>query len=402
MERGGYESDLNRLILYNRSTMQSTIPIHVHFDHTISSFVFGTAPLADATVQTIFLTCPRNGRHMIFHMQVDRDGKLRKEPLPLITQHHNSNVSVLSRDRLIFNRDCLVSPSELYSVSLSDPSQVRALTSFNAPVINTLQFGSIDEFYFSGALDEAVHAWLLRPVGWKKEDGASKKYPLAVIIHGGPQTSMDDHWHYRWHPQIYAAAGYAVLCINFHGSPGFGQKFTDSIRGDWGGKPFEDIMKGVAHTLKNYEWVDGNRMAALGASYGGYMINWLNGHTTQFKCLVNHCGIYSQHAMHSGTEEMFFTEWEMMGTPWTNKEMYDKFSPDTYAADWKTPTMVIHGGKDYRVPYQQGLQTFSTLQRLGVESEFLFFPDECHWVLNPANSVVWHENVISWLDRFCK
>jgi dipeptidyl aminopeptidase/acylaminoacyl peptidase len=277
---------------------------------------------------------------------------------------------------------------------------MRSVTHLNAAALRSLRFGDCTEAYFRGALGEPVHGWLFRPADFDPE----RRYPLAVIVHGGPQGAIDDHWHYRWNPQVYAARGFAVLCINFHGSTGCGQAFCDSIRNNWGTHPYEDIMKGIAHFCHNYPWIDSARVGALGASYGGWMMNWLNGHTDQFKCLVNHCGIFSQEAMHCGTEELFFTEWEMSGLSWEDgaRETYARNSPAAHVGNWKTPTLVVHGGRDFRVPDVEGLKTFSALQRRGVPSELLYFPDECHWVLGAQNSIGWHDAVCEWLERWLK
>jgi dipeptidyl aminopeptidase/acylaminoacyl peptidase len=225
---------------------------------------------------------------------------------------------------------------------------------------------------------------------------------VALIIHGGPQGADEDHFHYRWNLQAFAGAGYAVIAINFHGSTGFGQRFTDSISGDWGGKPFEDLMKGLDYALATYHWLDGDRVAALGASYGGWMINWINGHTDRFKCLVNHDGGFDEFANYFTTDELWFPEWEYRGTPWERSELYDKFSPSRYVMNWKTPTLVIHGGKDYRLVDGEGIGTFTALQRRGIPSQLLYFPDENHWVLAPKNSIVWHETILAWLERWLK
>jgi dipeptidyl aminopeptidase/acylaminoacyl peptidase len=231
----------------------------------------------------------------------------------------------------------------------------------------------------------------------------NREYPIAFLIHGGPQGSFDNDFHYRWNPQIYAAAGYAAIMVDFHGSTGYGQAFTDAIGGDWGGKPLEDLQKGLAAALERYDWLDGDRVCALGASYGGYMINWIAGNwPDRFRCLVNHDGVFDQRMMYYATEELWFPEWEHGGTYWSNPEGYEKHNPANYVDNWRTPMLVVHGALDYRVPLEQGLGAFSALQRKGIPSRFLYFPDENHWVLSPANSVQWHETVLDWLDRWTK
>ena len=222
------------------------------------------------------------------------------------------------------------------------------------------------------------------------------------MIHGGPQSATSDTFHYRWNLQAFAGAGYAVVAVNPHGSVGFGQKFTDSISGDWGGKPFEDLMKGLDYALKTFPWLDGNRVAGLGASYGGWMVNWINGHTDRFKCLVNHDGGFDEYASYFSTEELWFPEWEFGGTPWTNPELFERFSASRYVGNWRTPTLVIHGANDYRISDAEGISTFTALQRRRIPSELLYFKDEGHWVLRPKDSILWHETILAWLNRWLK
>jgi dipeptidyl aminopeptidase/acylaminoacyl peptidase len=224
---------------------------------------------------------------------------------------------------------------------------------------------------------------------------------VARPLDGGPQVSFGNAWSYRWNPQTYAGAGYASIFVDFHGSPGYGQAFTDSISGDWGGKPLEDLQKGLAAALEKYQWLDADRVCALGASYGGYMMNWMAGNWSEpFKCFVTHAGIFDGRAMAYTTEELWFDEWEHQGTAFEVPQNYEKQNPVNRVADWKKPTFVIHGQLDYRVPYAQGIGAFTALQRRGVPSRLLVFPDEGHWVLKPANSIQWHDEVLKWLDRW--
>jgi dipeptidyl aminopeptidase/acylaminoacyl peptidase len=225
---------------------------------------------------------------------------------------------------------------------------------------------------------------------------------LAFLIHGGPQGSMANEFHYRWNAQAYAGAGYAVVAIDFHGSTGYGQDFTDAITGDWGGAPYEDLMKGLDFALGRYAFLDGNRACALGASYGAFMINWIAGQTDRFKCLVSHDGNLDERMSYFDTEELWFPEWEHSGVPWENRASYEKFNPIDHVKDWKTPMLVVHGARDFRVVETQGLSVFTALQRRGIPSKLLYFPDENHWVLKPQNSILWHDTVIAWLDRWLK
>ena len=209
-------------------------------------------------------------------------------------------------------------------------------------------------------------------------------------------------FHYRWNPQAYAGHGYAAVMIDFHGSTGYGQAFVDAIRNDWGGAPFEDLMKGLDAAIAKYPFVDGSRVAALGASYGGFMINWINGHTDRFKALVCHDGNLDERNAYFDTEELWFPEWEHGGLPWENPEGYTKVSPVHFVKNWKTPELVVHGGRDYRVVETQGMGTFTALQRKGIPSRFVYFPEENHWILKPGDTKRWHEEVLSWIDRFTK
>ena len=284
-------------------------------------------------------------------------------------------------------------------LKLVDTAGLKPLTTHNAAVLSNLKFGAYEQFSFKGWNDQTVHGYVVKPANYKK----GRKYPVAFIIHGGPQGSMGNHFHYRWNPQTYAGAGYAVVFIDFHGSTGYGQGFTDSISGDWGGKPLEDLQKGWAHALATYDFLDGKNAAALGASYGGYMTNWIAGSWPDaFKALVTHCGVFDNRSMGYSTEELWFDEWEMGGTPYEQPANYEKHNPVNLVKNWKAPMLVIHGAKDFRIPLEQGIATFTAAQRKGVESQFLVFPDENHWVLKPKNSVQWHQSVEAWLDRHLK
>jgi dipeptidyl aminopeptidase/acylaminoacyl peptidase len=273
------------------------------------------------------------------------------------------------------------------------------LTSVNAATLAGRDLAAFEQFSFAGAEGTTVYGYVMKPQGWTP----GKKYPVAFIVHGGPQVSFANHWSWRWNPQVYAGAGYGVVFIDFHGSPGYGQKFTDSISQDWGGKPLVDLQKGLDAALAKHDWLDGTRACSLGASYGGFMQNWIAGNwSDRFKCIVNHAGIFDQRTMYYTTEELWFTEWENGGPYYANPQVHEKFNPADHVTKWKTPMLVIHGALDYRVPYSQGLATFTALQRQGVESRLLFFPDENHWILRPANSLLWHAEVIGWLDKHLK
>ena len=290
----------------------------------------------------------------------------------------------------------LGSPPDLYLVASGNRTR---LTSVNAERLADRQLAEFEQFSFAGADDQKVHGYVMKPHGFKP----GQRYPIAFIVHGGPQVSFANQWSWRWNAQVYAGAGYGVVFIDFHGSPGYGQAFTDSISQDWGGKPLVDMQKGLDAALAKYDWLDGSRACSLGASYGGFMQNWIAGNWSgRFKCIVNHAGIFDQRTMYYTTEELWFTEWENGGPYYLTPKIHEKFNPADYVTRWKTPMLVTHGALDYRVPYSQGLATFTSLQRQGIESRLVFFPDENHWILKPANNVQWHEEVLDWLQKHLK
>jgi len=300
-------------------------------------------------------------------------------------------------DGVVFERNDLKSPAEIYLIKPG--AGEKALTAINAAKVAAVRMGDAEQYSFKGWGNETVYGYIVKPADFDP----AQKYPVAFLIHGGPQGSFGNNFHYRWNPQAYAGAGYAVVMVDFHGSTGYGQAFCDSIRGDWGGKPLEDLKKGLAAALAKYPWMDGTKVGALGASYGGYMINWIAGNwPDRFKCLVAHDGNIDERAAYFETEELWFPEWDHMGTPWDNPRNFEKHNPANFIKNWKTPMLVVHGGQDFRVVETQGIGSFNVLQRRGIPSQFLYFPDENHWVLKPANSILWHDTVIGWLDRWLK
>lgn len=384
MKRPGYESDRFRIVLRDWTTGKEKI-LTEEWDRSPSEISWGVDS------RTIYATAPNLGQRSLFAIDVKtgavrivvKDGTVRS-PRPL-------------KNRIIFALDHLKSPVELYSVQ-DNGQELRPITEINAKKVVLARMGDFEQFSFKGWNDEDVYAYVVKPIDFDP----SKKYPVAFLIHGGPQGSFSNHFHYRWNPQVYAGAGYAVVMVDFHGSVGYGQAFTDSIRGDWGGKPLEDLKKGLAAALKRYPWMHGERVAALGASFGGYMINWIAGNWPErFRCLVNHDGNLDERMAYFDTEELWFPEWDHEGTPWTNPQGYEKQNPINHVKNWKTPMLVIHGALDFRVVDTQGISTFTALQRLGIPSKLLYFPDENHWVLKPHNSILWHETVLGWLDRWC-
>lgn len=296
---------------------------------------------------------------------------------------------------IVFTKNDLQHPDEIFAIS-DGHKAARQLTDFTSAQLNEIKMGDYEQFSFTGADDATVYGYVVKPAGYRK----GKKYPVAFLIHGGPQGSFSNSFHYRWNPQTYAGQGFAAVFIDFHGSTGYGQDFTDSISGDWGGKPLVDLKLGLDAALDQYKFLDGEKICALGASYGGFMINWIAGRwPDRFDCLVNHDGLFDHRMMYYTTEELWFPEWENGGPYFAKPDNHEKFNPANHVDRWKTPMLVIHGELDYRVPVTQGIATFTALQRRGISSKFLYFPDENHWVLKPHNSVLWHNEVNQWLHQ---
>jgi dipeptidyl aminopeptidase/acylaminoacyl peptidase len=383
MERPGYEADRFRIML---RTWPDGAPraLTASWDRSVDALTWSPDG------RTILASAANLGRTSLFAIDV-RDGRVRT----LVSGGHVRS-GAFAAGRLVFALEHLRSPVELYTAK-RDGSDVRQITRLNADRLAGVRLGEPEQFTFSGWNDDTVHAWIVKPVDFDR----AKRYGVAFLIHGGPQGSFGDDFHYRWNPQIYAAAGYAAVMVDFHGSTGYGQAFTDAIRNDWGGKPLVDLQKGLAAALERYPWMDGGRICALGASYGGYMINWIAGNwPDRFRCLVNHDGTFDQRMMYYATEELWFPEWDQGGPYWMNPQGHEAHNPAAYVEKWRTPMLVVHGALDYRIPLEQGIATFTALQRRGIPSRFLYFPDENHWVLRPANSVQWHETVLAWLARW--
>jgi dipeptidyl aminopeptidase/acylaminoacyl peptidase len=381
--RNGYESDRFRLMLFDRKAGTAK-ELSTNFDRWVGELVW--APDS----QNIFIVAEDRGREMIGVASINGGIK------PLITNTASSGVTLSSDGKtLAFTRSSLATPAEVLA-SNSDGGGARQLTQTNANLLAQLDLNKAEDFEYDGALKARIHGFIVKPPQFDK----TKKYPMILLIHGGPQGAWLDSWGYRWNAQMWAARGYVAVLINPHGSTGYGQAFTEQISGDWGGAVYDDLMKGVDHIIK-LGYVDPNRLGAAGGSYGGYMVNWILGHTNRFKALVSHAGVYNLTSMYA-TEELWFTDWEFKGTPWDNPELYTKWSPHLHAKNFKTPTLVIHGELDYRVPIGEGLQLFSTLQRKGVPSKLLYYPDEGHWILKPQNSELWFKTVLDWFDQWLK
>lgn len=340
--------------------------------------------------KTLLTTTDHLGHHALFALDV-ATGAVRE-----VVKEGHARSPVDAGDRIVFGMDHFRSPVELHTVRLDGTGLVR-ITKQNDDRLAAARMGETAQFTFRGAGGDTVYGWIVKPADFDPK----KKYPVAFLIHGGPQGSWSNDFHYRWNPQVYAGAGYAAVMVDFHGSTGYGQAFTDAIRGDWGGKPLEDLQKGLAAAIEANPWMDGERACALGASYGGYMINWIAGNwPDRFRCLVSHDGNLDERFAYFDTEELWFPEWEHHGTPWDNPAAFAKHNPIDHVAKWKTPMLVIHGALDFRVVDTQGMATFTALQRKGIPSKFLHFPDENHWVLKPHNSILWHDTVLAWLAEW--
>jgi dipeptidyl aminopeptidase/acylaminoacyl peptidase len=385
--RAGYESDRWRLLVLERATGRLT-NLTETVDRWVNSFAwrpdsnalfFTTGDRGRQAIQWIAVTggsvqVAAGGDAELDDMQLTRDGKT-----------------------MVYTQQTGMSPVEIYRASSSGGASV-ALTHLNDAVLNAHQMTPLEEFWVDVPDGSRVQSFVVKPAGFQ----AGRKYPVLLLIHGGPQGNWGHSWTYRWNAQVFAAAGYVVVMPNPRGSTGYGQKFVDEINGDWGGRPYEDIMAVCDAIPARLPYADTNRMAAAGGSYGGYMVDWLLGHTQRFKALIAHAGVYDLPSEFGTTEELWFPLWEMGGTPWDKPDDYRKWSPSTYVKEFKTPTLVIHGELDFRVPFGQGLQLFTALQMQKVPSRLLLYPDEGHWVLKPQNSLLWYKTFIDWVDSWVK
>jgi dipeptidyl aminopeptidase/acylaminoacyl peptidase len=394
-QRPGYESDRFRLMLYDRKTGERK-NLTEDFDQWVGTFTW--APDS----KLIYFSSEGSGISPIFAV-----GTVGPEPKSILVREnavgYNDDLTLTGDGKtLLFTRMTLQHPVEVEKLALPPSGTVEPLTHFNHALLSQVAMSPLESFWFIGAHNDKVQGFLVKPPNFD----ASKKYPVKFLIHGGPEGAWGDDWSYRWNPELFVSptsatpGGYVVIMINFHGSTGYGQKFIDAINGDWGGAPFEDLMKGLDYAEEHYGFIDKNRECALGASYGGYMANWVLGHTDRFKCIVSHDGMFNAESAWGTTEELWFNDWEFKGTPYDNREMYRKWSPHEYAKNFKTPTLVIHGQRDYRLDVSQGFDLFTTLQMEGVPSKMLYFPDEGHWVMKPQNAQLWYKTVDDWVDEW--
>ena len=385
--RAGYESDRWRLMVLERASGKVN-NLTETLDRWVTNFTWAPDSLA------------------LFYTSVDR-GRQGIQLIPVtggVSQVAAGGDSVLdemqlSRDgkTMVYTQQTGSSPVEIYRASSQGGVPV-ALTHLNDSVLSSHVLTPLEEFWVDSSDGSRVHSFVVKPPDFRP----ASRYPVIVLIHGGPQGYWGYSWTYRWNAQVFAAAGYVVVMPNPRGSIGYGQKFIDEINADWGGRPFDDVMAVADHIVIEMPYADGSRMTAAGGSYGGYLADWILGHTQRFKAIVSHSGVYDLASEFGSTEELWFPLWEMGGTPWEKPDVYAKWSPSTYAKDFRTPTLVIHGELDFRVPYTQSLQLFTALQLQNVPSKLMIFPDEGHWILKPQNSIQWYKTFIDWLNSWVK
>ncbi|HEY5029466.1 MAG TPA: S9 family peptidase [Candidatus Angelobacter sp.] len=396
-KRAGYESDQFRLVVYDRKTGDIR-NLTEDFDQWVETIAWSPDS------QTIYFTSENKGEAPIYRLDlaaatapVSAAG-IRANAIQEITRGVNDDLSVTPDGKtLVFSRLSAQAPNEVYKMDLTD-KKAEQLTHLNDSTLSRIDMQPVESFWFAGAGGTKVQGFLVKPPRFNKD----AKYPVKFLIHGGPQGQWGDEWSYRWNAELFAADGYVVIMVNPRGSTGYGQAFVDGVNKDWGGKPYIDLMNGLDYAEKTYSFIDKSRECALGASYGGYMINWILGHTNRFKCLVSHDGMFNTESAYGSTEELWFPEWEFGDTVWANREAYRKWSPHLFAAQFKTPTLVVHGQLDYRLDVSEGFQLFTTLQRLNIQSKMLYFPDEGHWVLKPQNSQLWYQTVNGWVNSYLK
>jgi dipeptidyl aminopeptidase/acylaminoacyl peptidase len=380
------ETDFTRVFVYDRTTGEHR-NLTEATDRSIVSFDWSPDSAS------LYLTFENQGEGSLARLEL-ASAKLR----PLVTTGTTGEPAVARNGKfLIFSNSSLAHPAELFRLDLPAKGPPAQLTHLNGDILKDIEFGEVSSFSFRGWHGEAVQAWQVKPPGFDP----NRKYPLLLMMHGGPESSWSNTFHYRWNAQLFAAAGYVVIGPNFHGSTGFGLKFMDAIKGQWGGAPYEDQMKAV-DTALTWPYVDTTRIAAAGASYGGYMANWVEGHTDRFRTIVSHDGLFDLVAAIYSSDFVGGTQQEFNGTPWQNPQALIEQAPVTYAKNFRTPMLIIHGGNDYRVDPSQGLSMFQVLQAEHVPSKLLYFEAENHWVLKPADSVLWYHTVLDWLDQWVK
>jgi dipeptidyl aminopeptidase/acylaminoacyl peptidase len=409
-KRAGYESDRFGLVLFDRGTkaIKEVLP---NFDRWVDEEKWGPDSKA------LYFTSGNHGEEGVYStslgggaVRLANDGEYGDLVLVPI---QSDRPKPETRVKIVATMMRVDSPAEVVVADIGDTTHKPAdqsgveseydssalpITHLNSPLLSQLDLPKMDSFWFPSLGKVLVQGFIIKPPGFD----ASKKYPVKFLIHGGPQGAWGDSWSYRWNPELFAANGYVVVMINPGGSTGYGQAFVDRVNGDWGGKPYIDLMRGLDHAEQHYPFIDKTRECALGASYGGYMANWILGHTDRFKCLVSHDGMFNPESAWGTTEELWFNEWEFKGTPWTNRALYRQWSPMLAETHFKTPTLVVHSQLDYRLDVSEGYQLFDTLQRMKVPSKMLYFPDEGHWIMKPQNSELWYKTVNDWVDEWTR
>jgi dipeptidyl aminopeptidase/acylaminoacyl peptidase len=422
--RAGYESDKFRLMLYDRAA-KMTKDLLPKFDRWVDEFAWGP------TSESIYLASGNHGEAPIYQFILATQRPVREiGDNELSKGGEFSDLHIVKIFGVIATRMGVRVPSEVYRMEFGDAGMIdpdpaapapsipgeghglstgaemrlTQITHLNDALLAQLDLPKMESFWFTAKDSTKVQGFLIRPPGFDP----AKKYPVKFLIHGGPQGAWGDSWSYRWNAELFAANGYVVVMINPRGSTGYGQAFVDGVNGDWGGKPYTDLMTGLDYAEQHYPFIDKTRECALGASYGGYMANWILGHTDRFKCIVSHDGMFNAESAFGSTEEDWFNIWEFKGAPWDyygkpdSENPFRKWSPSYYAKNFKTPTLVVHGQLDYRLDVSEGFQLFDTLQLLKVPSKMLYFPDEGHWVLKPQNAQLWYKTVNDWVDQWTR
>jgi len=393
--RAGFESDRWRLMLYDRERRTATEALP-RWDRNADAYLFGPDSRA------VYVATTDRGRDKLYRAELGANGTTTGSPTLVVGESNNLAFSFARDARTVaWVRDATNHPAEVYAATLDGPraSDVRPITRLNDALVAQLSLNPAEDFWFRGAGGDSVQGFLLKPPQWTP----GQKYPVILLIHGGPQGAWLDNWHSRWNYQMFAATGAAVVIINPRGSTGYGQKFVDDVSKAWSGKVYTDLMNGLNAALRTNSWLDSTRMGAAGGSYGGYMVNWIAGHSNRFKALVSHAGPFNLENMYGATEELWFPEWEYGGPFWDAKAMREQYrtnSPHLFAGRFRAPTLVTHGELDYRVPYTEGLSMFTALRRQNVPARLVVFPDEGHWIAKPQNQRLWWGEVQGWLTKY--
>lgn len=386
MARAGFEADKQDIIIYDRKN-KVLKNLTADFDRSAYEIIWSTDS------KEIYFNAANEIYRSVYSVNIN-SGEIKE----VLIENINANMAFSSDGKtMYFKKQSSTYPFEIFAMNVADKS-VRQITFLNKKLLDELAMNPLETFWTEGAEGTPVQSIMVKPPNFNPE----LKYPMLFLIHGGPQGHFSDDFHFRWNFQLFASIGYVVVAPNPRGSTGYGQKFTDEISQDWNGKVYTDLMNTYDYVINNYSFIDENNTFAAGASYGGYMINWIAGNDHRFNALVSHAGVFNLESMYGATEELWFVEWEFGGPPWENLELYERMSPHRYIHNAKTPTLVIHGALDFRVPEDQGMQLFTSLQRLGVDSKFLYFPDEGHWITKPQNAMLWWNTIFDWFGKYYK